>query len=585
VCNIQRAYSYVNYVYICSTVQSKLLDSGDEMIRKWRLENFKSIQYMDYLDLGNITIFAGANSSGKSTIIQSMLMMVQTMANRENVPLQLNGDLVTLGQVADVWHKGCLETEGEAVPLCIDMVLENTEGVPYTAVNVVAIFKAIEGTKVQFIRGEYAFKPLDQETAEYAAIELEGSEYFIKSLSPTLKESVGAGFYVQESIEANIPEAALVNIEDFYPTAVEVITKTIPDTSFWEKFLLDPTSMALNQEGLELRLPADVWGVLRHVAQTLNLDGVESNTLIGRPRRLLSSMSDYRAWFAKLSAEKVNRLRTCIVEELPDSVVNNQEWRSLPLFERVERTLNETFSKRIRYLSANRLPPTMIYSLDANSHWSEVGINGENTASALKEYGQKEIIYWNPQTRSNHNGALLEALDFWLRFFQLVERIEPEDRGKLGTLLRVYASGVQKELDLTSVGFGTSQILPIIVQGLLTPPGSIFIVEQPEVHLHPHVQAQLAHFFFALTKAGVQCIIETHSEHIINQLRVLIAKGDDTLREQVKIYFAARDAEFGTYFEEVKLNAKGAIINWPKGFMDESSKLAQELLLAATEGS
>jgi predicted ATPase len=165
----------------------------------------------------------------------------------------------------------------------------------------------------------------------------------------------------------------------------------------------------------------------------------------------------------------------------------------------------------------------------------------------------------------------------------LVDSLSTKSENKLGISLYLTTEGVTRPLDLTSVGFGTSQVLPIIVQGLLTPAGGTFIVEQPEVHLHPKLQSKLAYFFYALTKANVQCIVETHSDHIINQLRVLVAEED--IRKHVCIYFAQRDIASGTKFEKVVLGRNGNIQNWPADFLSEGSKLTRELLNAARTAS
>jgi len=211
----------------------------------------------------------------------------------------------------------------------------------------------------------------------------------------------------------------------------------------------------------------------------------------------------------------------------------------------------------------------MLFSPNANSSWSEVGITGANVGYALREHGTRVIRYWHPFEHQIIEGSLTVALILWLQFFELVDRVEAEDRGKLGTMLKIYAVGMDKELDLTSVGFGTSQVLPIIVQGLLTPPNAILIVEQPEVHLHPRVQSQLADFFLGLARVGVQCIIETHSEHIINRLRLRIVEDEGVeVLNRVQIYFAERIGS-ESQFRRVESNQYGAISKWPEGFFDQ----------------
>jgi len=553
------------------------------MIIRWHLQNFKSIQEMEYLQFGKLTIFAGANSSGKSTVIQSILLLMQTLQNRENVPLQLNGDLVTLGQVEDVWYRGNITIDGEPVPLSIDMVLDEPERGDHARWYIQAEFLAAEGTRVYFSRGDYGYCTSEGSLESLLTVWRDGESFYVKSISDELQILIRDRLQQQGLSEIAIPVGAGVMIEDFMPREAVVNARRLSDDFKWETVLITPLTVELSPENFKETLPVQHWEVIRDIGRSLNLSGLEVKDAIGRNRRSVHTLQEYRAWFATLTGNKVAQFQNQLAERLPEAFIDGREWHPLPVLDRLESAVTKTFTSRIRYLGANRLPPTMVYDLGTSSVWSEVGISGENAAGALREYGQKIIRFWDPEKRSVLQATLSEALIIWMQFFKLIDRIESIDRGKLGTQVNIYAPGLTKALDLTSVGFGTSQILPIIIQGLLTPPDALFIVEQPEVHLHPHVQAQLAWFFFGLTRAGVQCIIETHSEHIVNQLRVVIAQGDAQLRQDVKIYFAERDPDYGTSFEEVKVNDKGKITNWPKGFMDESSKLARELLQAATQ--
>jgi predicted ATPase len=222
-----------------------------------------------------------------------------------------------------------------------------------------------------------------------------------------------------------------------------------------------------------------------------------------------------------------------------------------------EETAQELFTARIRYLSANRAGPTALFRLSEADPISEVGINGQNLAEALRQYGQAQLVYWSPTRKEDVQASLQAAVADWLQYMGLIQRYELVDYNKLGLLLQVFVEGVSRPLDLSSVGFGTSQVLPILVQGLLTPEGGLFIVEQPEVHLHPKLQSHLAYFFYSLARRNVQCIVETHSDHIVNQLRVLVAKIPQ-LRQDVRIYFASRSPAEGTRFEEVRMKEKGA---------------------------
>jgi predicted ATPase len=164
----------------------------------------------------------------------------------------------------------------------------------------------------------------------------------------------------------------------------------------------------------------------------------------------------------------------------------------------------------------------------------------------------------------------------------MADGIRTIDEGKLGHRLLVRPTGIGNEVDLTNVGVGVSQVLPIIVMSLVSAPGSVLLFEQPELHLHPAVQSQLADFFIALSRSGRQCVVETHSEYLINRLRLRIAESDpsDDLKDQVVIHFVER-TEADSRFRPVHVNAFGAIPDWPKGFFDQGPNESELILRAA----
>ena len=134
-------------------------------------------------------------------------------------------------------------------------------------------------------------------------------------------------------------------------------------------------------------------------------------------------------------------------------------------------------------------------------------------------------------------------------------------------------------MKLTDVGFGVSQVLPVIVECFYVPRRSIVIFEQPEVHLHPSVQADLADLFVDAIRAEedgkpreCQFIIESHSEHFLRRLQRRIA--EEALSEQdAALYFVHTGAD-GARLEELDVDAYGNIRNWPEGFFgDEMADL------------
>lgn len=198
-----------------------------------------------------------------------------------------------------------------------------------------------------------------------------------------------------------------------------------------------------------------------------------------------------------------------------------------PILEQSVESIQNFFSRNIRYLGPLRDEPKSIYPLAGAIDPNDVGFRGEYTASVLdiNKYSQVEYISGKhfstiPIEPKIGRISLIGAVHDWLSYLGVVEEVSTTDKGKLGHELRVSTDKQNSENlhDLTHVGVGVSQVLPILVLSLLAPKHSTLIFEQPELHLHPRVQSRLADFFVSLNLLGKQCIVETHSEYIINRL-------------------------------------------------------------------
>lgn len=130
----------------------------------------------------------------------------------------------------------------------------------------------------------------------------------------------------------------------------------------------------------------------------------------------------------------------------------------------------------------------------------------------------------------------------------------------------------------SNVGFGLTYCLPIIVACLAAPKGSLLLLENPEAHLHPRGQAALGLLLARCAADGVQIVVETHSDHVINGIRIA-AKRKEIVSDDVAVHFFARDIENGeTDIVSPVLHSNGRFSDWPDGFFDEWSKALDELL-------
>lgn len=137
-------------------------------------------------------------------------------------------------------------------------------------------------------------------------------------------------------------------------------------------------------------------------------------------------------------------------------------------------------------------------------------------------------------------------------------------------------------VDLWQTGFGVSQVLPIIVQGLLCPKGGILVVDSPEIHMHPSVQAGMVDFFIEMALEGKNVIIETHSDHVLTRIRRRIAENKIHVND-VNIYFVTQESN-GSEYRSILLSDKGAITNqMPKGFLDTMDEDFRAIIKARSQ--
>jgi predicted ATPase len=159
--------------------------------------------------------------------------------------------------------------------------------------------------------------------------------------------------------------------------------------------------------------------------------------------------------------------------------------------------------------------------------------------------------------------------------------VAPVAQGLREYRVRVKVSANSPEVSIPDVGFGVSQVLPVVVQSFYAPANSTVMIEQPELHLHPAVQQNLADLFIAAVGSreggadrNLQFIIESHSEHFLRRLQRRIAE-ERINKEQVAIYFCD-SATGNSAIKPLEVDLYGNITNWPVGFFgDQMTDIAE----------
>lgn len=226
--------------------------------------------------------------------------------------------------------------------------------------------------------------------------------------------------------------------------------------------------------------------------------------------------------------------------------------------------------RNLCYLSAERLGPREVYPLQDRQSGPVVGPSGEFTASVLIRYDDTDVrsavSYPNVLPSLRHQTAARMQ-----SFFPGCEL----DYQKLPQTNTV-SLGLRNSNDVSyhraiNVGYGITQVLPIVVAGLVASPGRILIVENPEVHLHPAGQAQMGQFLAELASTGVQVIIETHSDHVLNGVRRSVKSGNLQAPDVAIHFFRPRSTDKAQVYSPI-MDSSGNIDSWPEGFFDQFDK-------------
>lgn len=229
-------------------------------------------------------------------------------------------------------------------------------------------------------------------------------------------------------------------------------------------------------------------------------------------------------------------------------------------------TLSELL-KKSHYVSADRLGPVKYVDKTNLPEFIHVGPRGEHAINILANSINLNNVHDNLYRGQDAKTVIQQTIE-WLGYILEGAKIEIKGLEKESSVLYMLLNNRNTSYSYkpTNVGFGYSYILPLIVTGLIAKPGEVMVVENPEAHLHPKAQSKITEFFARVASCGVQVFIESHSEHILNGLRVSALDSSIGINHsEVSILY------FNEAFKPEKLvvDDKGKIANWPEGFFDQ----------------
>lgn len=491
------------------------------MLSMIRLHNFKSFKQLDSLAIKPITILCGSNSCGKSSILQSLLMVKQTKESRNvNQSLLLNGKYVHLGDIENIvyGHDGSNN-------ISINFEYEFTMQQFYT------------GMKSSGRRGSsfYLFRYLLPDSVR-------------KLTDAKHKISINLVFRPSGRVRGYINTADIQKYEVFIATTpVDKPTFTVANVILEKK-----------ENGFGL-----VWKNI-HSPQKTDQNMASSG-----------SAENLRVTFENLyPLVELKENNEDFYERIPFQVTN---------FLRAIDDFLTSINESIAYIGPLREEPSRRYIYE--NEVLDIGVKGENAAYIFQTEQDKEIFkshFFDEKKQKYYEkdkSTLSKSLAEWLEYMGIAG-LKPDSQSEIIRLNMKSNEFSQIDVNIADVGFGVSQIFPILLEGLRMPNQGTLLLEQPEIHLHPSLQMKMADYFIALALSGKNVIVETHSDHVVNRLvRRILEAEDSHLSDLVAIYFVSSSGE-GAYIEEVIIDECAGIKNWPDGFFDQTAKEQEQIMLA-----
>lgn len=244
------------------------------------------------------------------------------------------------------------------------------------------------------------------------------------------------------------------------------------------------------------------------------------------------------------------------------------------------------FNDKFHYLSAERIGPRLYFETSNYKvlNQNQLGTKGELAVNYVSEFQNKLIPISGLKHHSTTGLTLYEQVNAWL------SEIRPGTRININTNLDMNLVGmsfqfvggrdISNKFRSTNVGFGLSYVFSLVVAILSSEPGTLLIIENPEAHIHPRGQTQIAKLMAIAANNGVQIIVETHSDHILNGIRVSV-KDKIISNTNVKLFYFSGEVienQFKHYIREPNINGEGKLDEWPEGFFDEFEKQLANLL-------
>lgn len=256
------------------------------------------------------------------------------------------------------------------------------------------------------------------------------------------------------------------------------------------------------------------------------------------------------------------------------------------------------FSNNFQYLNASRIEPTSIQNKSYTNvvNQRSIGIQGEFAAHFIEVFGNSDVVFENvlhkdsttkdPLTNKEFtNRTLINQINLWMGEISPGVNVRTTSIPNTENVLLEYvfkqpSFGNTNRFKPTNVGFGISYVLPIVTALLAAKPGELLIIENPESHVHPRGQVEIGKLISLVSNNNVQIILETHSDHILNGIRVAV-KEDEQLEKKVALFYFERTVtqeEQYSKITDIAIDKNGELSEYPSNLLDEWSNQLLKLI-------
>ncbi|MGU5813875.1 AAA family ATPase [Aeromonas hydrophila] len=453
------------------------------MLKKYKIENFKAFSSAESLELSNITLVFGQNSSGKSSIIQSIMLLKQTLLGSDpHAGLIPEGDCISLGE-----HRTLINKHDLKLDIHFSLDFENQLSIEkyQEYLKQIPPFGSLENRNISLT---YSYYEQGKESVSFLN-KLEFSAANKNSKTPTTSFCLAN----RKQRSGNVHSESSYRIIDESVQSIFKFIKNKEERS---------TKLSFKEEGF----------------------------------LFLACNDDFR-----LSNDL----------SLPIKSINHEGG------DKVNNQLNRIFSEvkyelsKIKYLGPLRSYPKRFYSARQGKNYL-----GKSDFSNIF---------------SSSKGELINKINYWFDKFEMPYIFSVENVGNevTGNIISIQLTDKRNNTTVTpaDVGFGIGQVLPIIIESIVNR-DAIICVEQPEIHLHPRLQAHLADLFIESIENNNQWIIETHSEALMLRIQKRIRMGVIDKDAIKVVYVQAGDS--GSSIQNLPLDDKGNfLVHWPEGFFEE----------------